>query len=117
MRTFNRFLVIMLIILVAIFGWLIYSLDRVAEEGVTNDIGMSLSCERIGPADSDPIIANLQELGYDIDYLSGLWIFEGEVVGHANAEDEGFAFCADPITLQPVSDERAEIIASGGYGN
>lgn len=78
----------------------------------------SQACVAIGSVyeDDDPIISNLRELGYDLDYSNGTWTFEGEVVGESEFEDSAFDFCGERIFMEPVIEERNHIINAGGFG-
>ena len=83
------------------------------------------TCVAIGPAGEDPIIYNLDnadEYGHDdlhhvMEYEDGVWFMDGEFIGVAENEDEGFDACGTVDFMQPIIAEREEIIKAGGYGS
>lgn len=76
-----------------------------------------MTCMRVGSAYEDPIISNLIELGYDMQYESPFWYKDGVNIGYSAYEDEAFVACGTPDVINPLWIEAMHIRDAGGYAD
>jgi hypothetical protein len=90
---------------------------EVAEETEPPQLAPAIACLRVGSSNEDPLISNLIELGFDINYDGSTndWMINNQIVGQSEFEDEGFALCAERSLYDEIMKERDSIVA--GYGN
>lgn len=71
------------------------------------------ACVAVGAASDDPIVSNLRDLGYALDYRGGAWHYGAEIVGTAPAEDAPFSLCSTDGALNGAAlSERQAIDAA-----
>jgi hypothetical protein len=84
-----------------------------------SELAPAIACLKVGSANEDPLISNLIELGFDVNYdgSTNNWTINNQIVGSSENEDEGFALCAERSLYDEIMEERDSIVAVGGYGN
>lgn len=69
------------------------------------ELGEAWACVHVGSAYVDPIISDLIELGYDMQYESPYWYKDGMNIGYAAYEDEAFNACGPRNVIEPMLGE------------
>ena len=71
------------------------------------------TCLRIGTADSDPTIFNLEWDGYDAEYENGLWFINQIEIGGAPEEDAAFMACGPSWLIETMAQYQQDAIKAG----
>ena len=125
MKSKTVFIIILTVLLAMLVGIVFFMISNLEEVEQTAPITTppatvtvvlsteATQCIRIGSADTDPTLHNLEWLGITTDYESGRWIIDGEIVGTAENEDEAFDACGSVELITRIEKEQTDAINAG----